>query len=104
MLGLEKALKMYILWILVLLRPVQSAIISYYCILGCGTGNYTVALSPYVGRITGVEFNQGMLDRARQKTAELSNVELQQGDATQLELPDGFCDAIIINQVSITGH
>ena len=54
-----------------------------------------------------MEFNQGMLDRARQKTAELSNVELQQGDATQLELPDGFCDAVIINQVNdncLTGH
>ena len=43
-----------------------------------------------------------MLARARQKTADLSNVELQQGDATQLELPDGFCDAVMINQVSST--
>ena len=61
-------------------------------------------MSQYVGRVTGVEFNQGMLAQARQKTTHLSNVELQQGDATQLELPDGFCDAVMINLVKITHY
>ena len=70
-----------------------------FSLLGCGTGNYVVAVSPYVGRVTGVDFNAGMLEQARKKVAGLSNVELHQGDATQLDLPDGFCDAVIINQV-----
>ena len=69
------------------------------CVSGCGTGNYVVAVSPYVGRVTGVEFNSGMLEQARKKVVGLKNVELRQGDATQLDLPDGFCDAVIINQV-----
>lgn len=67
--------------------------------LGCGTGNFVVALSPFVGRVTGVEFNKGMLEQAQKKAVRLSNVEVRQGDATQLDLPDGFCDAVIINQV-----
>ena len=53
-----------------------------------------------MGRVTGVEFNEGMLVQARKKVAGMSNVELRQGDATQLDLPDGFCDAVIINQVT----
>lgn len=68
-------------------------------LLGCGTGNYAVAVSPYVGRVTGVDFNAGMLEQAQKKVAGLNNVELRQGDATQLDLPDGFCDAVSINQV-----
>lgn len=73
--------------------------LSLLCVSGCGTGNYVVAVSPYVRKVTGVEFNSGMLEQARKKVAGLKNVELRQGDATQLDLPDGFCDAVIINQV-----
>ena len=52
-----------------------------------------------MGRVTGVEFNEGMLEQAKKKSAGLTNVELRQGDATQLDLPDEYCDAVIINQV-----
>lgn len=52
-----------------------------------------------MGRVTGVDFNEGMLEQCRKKVAGLSNVELRQGNATQLDLPDEFCDAVIINQV-----
>ena len=69
--------------------------------LGCGTGNYTVALSEYVGKVTGLEVNEGMLGRAMEKTATLKNVSLTQGDVTKMPFPDNEFDAICCNLVSI---
>ena len=66
---------------------------------GCGTGNYAAALSPFVGQITGVEYNSGMLEQARRKTAHLSNVKVIQGDATKIPLPDSVCDVVTCTQV-----
>ena len=74
-------------------------VIIYYAI-GCGTGNYLVALSEYVGKVTGLELNEGMLRKAREKTAHLKNVELMKGDVTNMPYPDGHFDAICCNMVS----
>ena len=68
---------------------------------GCGTGNYLVALSNYVGRVTGVEYNRGMLEQARAKTSTLQNVTVQEGDATNLPLPELQMDGIVCNQVTL---
>ena len=68
---------------------------------GCGTGNYTVALSGYVGKVTGLEVSEGMLGRAMEKTAALKNVSLTQGDITKMPFPDNHFDAICCNLVSI---
>jgi len=68
---------------------------------GCGTGNYLVALSNYVGQVTGVEYNRGMLEQARAKTSTLQNVTVQEGDATNLPLPELQMDGIICNQVTL---
>ena len=67
---------------------------------GCGTGNYTVALSEYVGKVTGVEVNEGMLGRAMEKTAALKNVSLTQGDITKMPFQDSQFDGICCNQVN----
>jgi ubiquinone/menaquinone biosynthesis C-methylase UbiE len=69
--------------------------------LGCGTGNYTVALSEYVGKVTGLEVNEGMLGRAMDKTATFKNVSLTQGDITKMPFPDNRFDAICCNLVSV---
>ena len=66
---------------------------------GCGTGNYTVALSEYVGKVTGLEMNEGMLGRAMEKTATLKNVSLTQGDITKMPFQDNQFDGICCNQV-----
>ena len=66
---------------------------------GSGTGNYAAALSPFVGQITGVEYNSGMLEQAKMKMAHLSNVKFIQGDATKIPLPDGVCDVVTCTQV-----
>ena len=68
-------------------------------IIGCGTGNYIAALSPYVATVTGVEYNQGMLEQAKVKTSNLSNVTLLQGDATCLPLPSNTYDVVMCTQV-----
>ncbi len=66
---------------------------------GCGTGNYASGLSPYVGKITGVEYNPGMLKQAKAKTANLKNIELLQGDGTKIPLCDSYCDVVYTTQV-----
>ena len=40
-----------------------------------------------------------MLKQAKMKTAHLSNVKIIQGDATNIPLPDGVCDAVTCTQV-----
>ena len=69
--------------------------------VGCGTGNYLVALSEYVGKVTGLDLNEGMLKKVREKTAHLKNIDVMQGDITDLPFPDGHFDAICCNMVSI---
>ena len=68
--------------------------------IGCGSGNYTVALSEYVGKVTGLEVNEGMLGRAMEKTAALKNVSLTQGDITKMPFQDSQFDGICCNQVN----
>ena len=48
--------------------------------VGCGTGNYLVALSEYVGKVTGLDLNEGMLKKVTEKTAHsVKNVAVMQG-------------------------
>lgn len=67
--------------------------------LGCGTGAVTAELSEYVGRVIGVDQSETMLKAARQRTAELSNVELRQGDLEALPLESGSVDGAILSIV-----
>ena len=58
----------------------------------CGTGDLALELARRVGpmgEVIGVDFSEGMLDRARAKSAEggLENVEWMLGDALALPLP-----------------
>ena len=56
--------------------------------VGCGCGDSTLALANAVGasgNVVGVDVSARMLERARERTAELPNVELIEADAAQLE-------------------
>jgi ubiquinone/menaquinone biosynthesis C-methylase UbiE len=66
---------------------------------GCGTGNCTLALSPFVGNVNGLEHSKGMLEMAQKKTEHLSNVKLQEGDITDMPFLDNHFDGVIVNQV-----
>ena len=62
-----------------------------------GTGTAAIALARSLpgGRVTGVDFSQGMLEMARAKVsaAGMSNVTLMQMDMQELEFPTGHFDA-----------
>jgi SAM-dependent methyltransferase len=67
---------------------------------GCGTGNYIEVLRDKVALIVGYEYNEGMLQRARQKFAACPNVQLKKMSLFAIEDQEGFADAVIINQVT----
>lgn len=69
---------------------------------GCGTGSYAQTLVPYTGRITGVDGNAGMLERAGDKLGDevaAGHVTLLTAQLTDLPLADASFDAVMINQV-----
>ena len=59
----------------------------------CGTGDLAVAASRAGARVTGLDFSERMLERARGKSAE---VEWVQGDAQQLPFEDASFDAATV--------
>lgn len=68
------------------------------CVLdvGCGTGLLTELIATGVGesgRVVGVDYSQDMLDFAACRCDPLHNVELHQGNVTQLEFEDETFDA-----------
>ena len=67
--------------------------------LGCGTGQTTAALAPYVGRVVAVDESSAMLSAARRRLAERENVELRSGRLEDLPVEDGELDAAILSLV-----
>jgi ArsR family transcriptional regulator len=61
--------------------------------LGCGTGQVTAALAPFVSRVVAVDESAAMLQAAKQRLRELPNVDLRRGELEALPLDDGRLDA-----------
>jgi len=59
----------------------------------CGTGDLAVIAAKAGGQVTGLDFSERMLERARGKSAE---VEWVQGDAQQLPFEDASFDAATV--------
>jgi demethylmenaquinone methyltransferase/2-methoxy-6-polyprenyl-1,4-benzoquinol methylase len=59
----------------------------------CGTGDLAVAAAREVGRVTGLDFSERMLERARRKAPALEWVE---GDLLALPFADGSYDAATV--------
>ncbi|HKG09297.1 MAG TPA: bifunctional demethylmenaquinone methyltransferase/2-methoxy-6-polyprenyl-1,4-benzoquinol methylase UbiE [Gaiellaceae bacterium] len=59
----------------------------------CGTGDLAVAAARKGGRVTGLDFSERMLERARRKAPELEWVE---GDVLALPFADGSFDAATV--------
>jgi len=64
--------------------------------LGCGTGEALSWLAPVVGRVIGVDLEQGMLDAAAERTRGLTNVDLRHGGLEALPLADDEVDAVLV--------
>src|SRR4249919_578702 len=61
--------------------------------LGCGTGQFSAALAPFVSRIVAVDASAAMLQTARRRLRELTNVDLRRGELEALPVDDARLDA-----------
>ena len=69
---------------------------------GCGTGNYSMALARHVGRVTALDLNEGMLAKAREKSAAANldhKITFQLGQLPELPFDDASHDVVMFNQV-----
>ena len=66
---------------------------------GCGTGSFLHDIAGRFDNATGLDASTGMLDQAREKLANFSNVTLSEGNLPELPFADNSFDAIMTNQV-----
>ncbi len=67
--------------------------------LGCGTGQMTAALAPFVDRVIAVDGSAAMLQAARKRLQGFANVELRRGELEALPLDDARIDAATLTLV-----
>ncbi|MEP6620776.1 MAG: metalloregulator ArsR/SmtB family transcription factor [bacterium] len=67
--------------------------------LGCGTGQTTAALAPFVHRVIAVDESSAMLGAARKRLDTSENVELRTGKLEDLPIDDASLDAAILSFV-----
>src|SRR5262245_27924789 len=67
--------------------------------LGCGTGQLTEVVAPYVKRVIAVDGSPDMLDAARLRVGGARNVDLRQGDLESLPIDAGELDAAMLSLV-----
>lgn len=67
--------------------PVQGTVLD----LGCGTGGYAYALAQMNYQVQGIDFDQGMIDIARRKNANLDlSISFKQGNMLELDEIDTY--------------
>lgn len=64
--------------------------------LGCGTGQVAELLAPFVAQVVGVDESPAMLEAARTRLAERSNVLLLEGDLGALPIESESVDAALL--------
>jgi ArsR family transcriptional regulator len=67
--------------------------------LGCGTGQLTETVAPYVRRVISVDGSTDMLDAARHRLGGAKNVELRQGELESLPIDDDELDVAMLSLV-----
>jgi ArsR family transcriptional regulator len=67
--------------------------------LGCGTGQLTETVAPYVRRVVSVDGSDDMLEAARQRLGGAKNVDLRKGELESLPLDAGELDAAMLSLV-----
>ena len=67
--------------------------------LGCGTGQLTETVAPYVRQVVAVDSSQDMLEAARQRLGGARNVDLRQGELEGLPIKNGELDAAMLSLV-----
>jgi SAM-dependent methyltransferase len=64
--------------------------------LGCGTGETSAALAPFVASMVAVDRSGEMLQAARRRLRDLANVEVRRGELEALPIADGELDAAVM--------
>ena len=67
--------------------------------LGCGTGQLTEVVAPYVRQVVAVDSSADMLDAARLRLGGAGNVDLRQGELESLPIEAGELDAAMVSLV-----
>src|SRR5438445_3854787 len=60
--------------------------------LGCGTGQVSAALAPFVSRVVAVDGSAAMLAAAKKRLAGCDNVDLRRGEIESLPIDDARLD------------
>jgi ArsR family transcriptional regulator len=63
--------------------------------LGCGTGQVTAAIAPFVARVVAVDGSAAMLQAAKKRLHDLDNVDLRRGELEALPIDDARLDAVM---------
>ena len=64
--------------------------------LGCGTGELSAALAPFVRRVIAVDRSGDMLRAAQRRVSDMPNVEVRKGELQDLPIADGELDAVTL--------
>jgi ArsR family transcriptional regulator len=64
--------------------------------LGCGTGETSAALAPFVARTIAVDRSGEMLQAARRRVRDMPNVDVRRGELETLPIADGELDAAVM--------
>ena len=64
--------------------------------LGCGTGQMTMTLAPFVARVIAVDGSGEMLQAAKRRLRGFDNIELRRGDLESLPIDDRSLDAAVV--------
>jgi ArsR family transcriptional regulator len=64
--------------------------------LGCGTGQLSAALAPFVARVIAVDASPAMLQAARKRLQHAPNIDLRRGELEALPIDDARLDAAML--------
>lgn len=67
--------------------------------LGCGTGQLTEVIAPYVKRVVAVDSSDDMLDAAKQRLTGAKNVQMRKGELENLPLDAAELDVAMLSLV-----
>jgi ArsR family transcriptional regulator len=67
--------------------------------LGCGTGQLSQTVAPYVNTVIAVDASKDMLDAARQRLQDLTNVDVRQGELESLPIENEHLHATMLSLV-----
>src|SRR5688572_1652402 len=67
--------------------------------LGCGTGQLSETLAPYVKRVVAIDSSDDMLEAAKQRLGGAKNVEMRKGDLESLPLQAAELDVAMLSLV-----